>query len=381
MAGEPESPGAKEPESRGAGELEIQKSKRSKVQQHKDLVDQLSRVETSSVDSGDWKKALAARAKNLQCAVSDRTGAGYHHYWWRFELFCRRTGRSWMPFDATTASAFLSELAETSAGLGGVDGARAALCYYWGAKNPGEPSPTDSSEVRAVVHGIKRRFQVPVKKKEALSVEDFTKLLVHITEGKELEEVPMVKLRLAAQISVMFCTFCRFEEAQALKVGQVKLGEQDLVIDFLKGKQYQHGEARLGMMPQQPNLVLDPTRVLRVYVARLEIVFHVSKNSWLFPSFSSFKGQLRVLAKAASYDCVRRQFKTEVEGAKLAGKAADYGLHSMRRGGATGAINNGCSDHQVMKQMRVSSVATVQRYASLNKNQLSAAVNILFNNC
>ena len=35
---------------------------------------QLSRVETSSVDSGDWKKALAARAKNLQCAVNDRTG-------------------------------------------------------------------------------------------------------------------------------------------------------------------------------------------------------------------------------------------------------------------------------------------------------------------
>ena len=360
---------------------EPKSNKLSKVQQHRALVERLSRVEEESLgDSEDWERALEARAKNLECAVSDRTGAGYHNYWWRFEKFCKRTGRCSMPFDNITASSFLSELAETSAGLGGVDGARAALGYYWGVKNPGVASPTDSSEVRAVIHGIKRRYQVPVKKVEALTVEDFSKLLVHITEGKELEEVPMVKLRLAAQVGLMFCTFCRFEEAQALKVEQVKLGTKDIVVDFLKGKQYQHGEARLGMMPQQPNLLLDPTRVLRVYISRLEVEFLVAKDSWLFPAFSSYKGKLRVLGKAASYDCVRRQFKEEVAGARLAGKAADYGLHSMRRGAVTGAINNGCSDHQVMKQMRVSSVATVQRYASLNKYQLCAAVNILFNN-
>lgn len=370
------------PQSQVAKEPVVQSDKPSKVQQHKALVGRFSRVEEENPEaSEDWELALEARAKNLECAVSDRTGAGYHNYWWRFEKFCGRTGRCVMPFDNITASSFLSELAETSAGLGGVDGARAALSYYWGVKNPGVASPTDSSEVRAVIHGIKRRFQVPVKKKEALTVEDFSKLLVHITEGKELEELPMVRLRLAAQIGLMFCTFCRFEEAQALKLGQVKLGKKDLVVDFLKGKQYQHGEARLGMMPQQPNLLLDPTRVLRVYISRLEVEFSVSKDSWLFPAFTSFKGQMKVLSKPASYDCVRRQFKTEVAGAKLAGETADYGLHSMRRGAVSGAINNGCSDHQVMKQMRVSSVATVQRYASLNKNQLSAAVNILFNNC
>ncbi len=62
----------------------------------------------------------------------------------------------------------------------------------------------------------------------------------------------------------------------------------------------------------------------------------------------------------------------------MAGSQADYGMHSMRRGGVTGAVNKGCSDHEVMKQMRVASQGTVQRYATLDRKKLSRAVNVLF---
>ena len=348
----------------------------TKAVKHRALVEELAKVEEGGA-SKVWRDSLDSRMKNLQSAVSDRTGQGYNYWWDRFVLWCTEAGCESMPFDAVRVSAFLSNLAETSAGLGGVPGARAALAYYWRMKYPDVTSPTEAAEVSAVVHGIKRRFQLPVAKKEALSVEDFGKVLRHVTEGGELESLNMVKLRLAAQVSVMFCCFARFEEVQALKVQQVKLGEVDIEVDFLKGKTYQYGEARLGMMPAQPQLALDPVKVVRVYMERLREL-GVEETSSLFPSFTSHKGVTKVLSKAASYDCVRKQFKAACAAAQVSGKPADYGLHSMRRGAATGAVNNGCSDHEVMKQMRVSSGETVRRYATMDRKKLSNAVNLLF---
>ena len=57
---------------------------------------------------------------------------------------------------------------------------------------------------------------------------------------------------------------------------------------------------------------------------------------------------------------------------------ATYGLHSMRRGAVTSAINNGASDHTVQKSMRVASGATVRRYATLSDSSLKAASTAIF---
>ena len=48
-------------------------------------------------------------------------------------------------------------------------------------------------------------------------------------------------------------------------------------------------------------------------------------------------------------------------------------MHSFRRGGVTTAVNNGCSEHIVQKQMRVASTATVHRYATLSRKTLAKA--------
>ena len=45
----------------------------------------------------------------------------------------------------------------------------------------------------------------------------------------------------------------------------------------------------------------------------------------------------------------------------------------MRRGGVTAAVNAGVEDHVIMKQMRVSGIETVRRYATVNTTLLRAA--------
>ena len=75
---------------------------------------------------------------------------------------------------------------------------------------------------------------------------------------------------------------------------------------------------------------------------------------------------------------VLKQFKLMLVEAGVTDDPASYGLHSMRRGAATNAVNNGATDHSVQKQMRVSSMATVRRYATLNKAALKSASSAIF---
>jgi integrase len=354
-----------------------EKSVEVKVEKHRRLVASFAKVPVSRRDPQLWLDSVDSALVNMQSALSEGTAASYQYYWSRFEGFCKASKKSAMPFSALTVTSFLSFLAESSDGIGGVDAARAALHFYWGVKFPELFCPTDSHSVRAVMSGIKRRFMKPVTKKKPLSVQDFSKILYCATNGGDFEGARLCQLRLAAQVAVMYSTFSRFEEVAALKIGQVVLESGDFSINFLKGKQYQYGEARLGMMTSQPQLAINPVRVLQAFLERLRAL-GAGDESWLFPSLSSSVNSAFLLNKPASYNCVLKQFKAIVVEAGVEGTPGDYGLHSMRRGAATFAKNNGCDDHTVMKQMRVASVNTVQRYASLDKKVLSAAPNSLF---
>ena len=102
-------------------------------------------------------------------------------------------------------------------------------------------------------------------------------------------------------------------------------------------------------------------------------------DSRLFTALRSTAAGDVVLDRSASYRSVLKQFKLVVVEAGVTDDPSSYGLHSMRRGAATSAVNNGASDHAVQKQMRVMSVSTVRRYASLDKEALKAASSAVFN--
>ena len=101
----------------------------------------------------------------------------------------------------------------------------------------------------------------------------------------------------------------------------------------------------------------------------------------LFPALVCRRKKLLTLDRPASYESVLHQFRSFAKLAKIAGSPEDFGLHSLRRGGVTSSINNGCVDHVVSKQMRVASVNTVHRYATLDRAMLATAVNKLFMKC
>ena len=323
-----------------------------------------------------WDLNLKLVERNLNAAIASSTSKQYKYWWERFEQFCSDNGRQVEPFSDLTAAAFLSFLAEESAGIGGVDQARAALRHFHNLKFPGLTSPTDSVRITSVLKGIKRRFQKPVSKKKPLESEDFSRLLTFITKNGNFNDLKLGELRFAAQLSLLYCTFSRYEESAGLEISHVEEDGQDLLILFPKGKQYQFGEARMGVMTSQPQLAVNPVHVVKVYVQKLKT--YPGAGEVLFPTLRCQGKQTFRLGKPASYDCVLKQFKLYAKDAGISGSPKEYGLHSCRRGAVTTAVNNGCDEHTVQKQMRVASVDTVHRYATLGKKRLAKATEKLF---
>ena len=340
-----------------------------------------SSSESMSIDSnddrgGNWQNIVQIAKVNLQHSVAKDTDKQYNYWCRRFKKFCSDYKRVYLPFGEMTCIGFLSLLAENSDGIGGVDQARSAIRKLFYLNFPNKECPTESERVAMVVKGIKRRFKKPVQKKKPLATGDFSKLLGEVTHNGNLHDLKLLDLRFAAQIALMFCSFSRYEESAALRVEDVVEEDNDLVVNFMKGKQYQFGESRTAVILDQPQLEVNPVMVIKYYLGKLLEFGEASQL--LFPALRCRGKKVVVLSYAASYDCVLRQFKSYAEKARISGSPKDYGLHSCRRGAVTTAVNNGCDDHTVQKQMRVASSLTVRRYATLSKERLGKASRFLF---
>ena len=68
----------------------------------------------------------------------------------------------------------------------------------------------------------------------------------------------------------------------------------------------------------------------------------------------------------SSYNIFLSQFSRFAVLANISGKPKEFGLHSFRRGAVTGAVNRGCDDHTVAKQMRVKGKDIVGTYATMS---------------
>ena len=330
---------------------------------------------TKVVKLNSWEQVVSMVDENVDQALSYKSKYQYRYWWSRYDMFCSKFCRQKIPFNAATAAGFLTYLAEESEGLGGVDQARSALRHYHYLNYPELPCPTEGMRVSMVVKGIKRRFKKPVEKKKPLAPNDFQKLLGAVFVDQSLDETKLVNLRFAAQVSLLFCTFARYEESAALEVSHLAEDDGDLVVIFPKGKQYQFGEARESVMMNQPYLRYNPVEILKYY---LGVIKSHGNAKWLFPALRCRGRKIVLLDYPVSYDCVLKQFKGFAMDAKVTGSPRDYGLHSFRRGGVTTAVNNGCDEHTVQKQMRVASTKTVSRYATLSRRRLKRANFALF---
>ena len=198
----------------------------------------------------------------------------------------------------------ISNNAVKQGAVGGLNMARSACRHDWILTFPDESCPRDSPLVTLFIKSITKKFNVIVKKKKALSSEDFIKILTFLKSNVSWNDVLFIKHRFAAQLVLMFTTFARFEETQSLFLDQVQFFPSCAVITFKKSKKFKIGETGTAVLTNQPNMVCNPLEVLFSYCARLQE--RVQGNVVLFPSC---RGSM-LLDHFVSYNAVRLQFKT-----------------------------------------------------------------------
>ena len=222
---------------------------------------------------------------------------------------------------------YLQHLAEQSKSKAAVEEACNALS--WIHSSAGLTPPLSDLFVKATLEGLQRSLAKPVVKKEPITVETL-EAIVQDAEGSRT----LTDLCLATTCLLGFSGFLRFSELINLRSCDFKMAEEMMMIKFRHSK--------TDLWRQGDEVVVARTANKTYPAARLECYMQVTGMSWedecfLFRLIQATKnGQKLRKSGKVSYSCLREAFKKISD---LGLRPEEFGLHSLRAGGATAAVH------------------------------------------
>ena len=222
---------------------------------------------------------------------------------------------------------YLQHLAEQSKSKAAVEEACNALS--WIHSSAGLTPPLADPFVKATMEGLQRSLAKPVVKKEPITVETLEAIVQDAEKSGTLAD-----LRLATACLLGFSGFLRFSELINLRPCDFNIAEEMMTIKIRHSKtdQWRQGD----------EILIARTANKTCPVAMLERYMRVTNMSlederFLFRPIQATKsGQTLRKSGKISYSCLREAFKKI---SNLGLPAEEFGLHSLRAGGATAAAN------------------------------------------
>ena len=200
----------------------------------------------------------------------------------------------------------------------------------WIHSSAGIASPSTHPFVKAVLEGVKRTHARPVIKKEPLTVEMLQMVVDDAERSGSLSD-----LRLATAILLSFAAFLHFEELVELRPCDIIFSKEMITVKIRKSKgdQLRQGDEVLIVRIGSKTC---PVAMLERYMVRTS-TSRIDQRFLFRPIQRSKNGEeLRSIGQI-SYSCLRDLFRKKLT--VLGFNVNDFGLHSMRSGGATAAAN------------------------------------------
>ena len=274
-------------------------------------------------------RALASKLPNtILHSRADSTVKKYLGAYRRWKAWAVSHKLDPIPVKPHHLALYLQHLAELSKSKAAVEEACNALS--WIHSSAGLTPPLVDPFVKATLEGLQRSLAKPVIKKEPITVEALGAIVRDADRSGTLAD-----LRLATACLLGFSGFLRFSELINLRPCDFKVTEEMMKIKIVHSKtdQWRQGD----------EILVARTRNATCPVAMLERYMQVTCMSWedqrfLFrPIQASKRGQTLRESGKISYSCLREAFKKKM--ADLGLPAEEFGLHSLRAGGATAAAN------------------------------------------
>ena len=214
------------------------------------------------------------------------------------------------------------------------------LGLSWLHRALGLPNPAESPTVLLLKEAAKRILSRAVRKKEPLDPKDLKALAQRLRYGS------LIDLRTITVAVLSYAGFLRFDEVSTLRREHISFGASHvrLFIDKSKSDQHKIGDnvfiAKIGSYA-------CPVGILASYLKRSKVT-----SGCVFRPLKKTKNghAVRNIDKPVSYTTLRHDILNALS--ELGLDKSKFGLHSMRRGGATRAANMGVNDRLFKKHGR-----------------------------
>ena len=226
----------------------------------------------------------------------------------------------------------------------------------WLHRALGLPNPCESSTVVLLKEAAKRLLSKAVRKKEPLSPKDLKALAQRLRYGS------LIDLRSLTVAVLSYAGFLRFDEVSRLRLRDIKFEPSYVRLFIDKSKTDQHKVGRDVLIAKIGSYAC-PVGVLHSYLKRTQV-----SEGFIFRGLQSAKGghALRKANKPISYTTLRQDILAALS--ELGLDKSRFGLHSLRRGGATQAANSGINDRLFKKHGRWSSDKAKDGYVDESLN-------------
>lgn len=205
----------------------------------------------------------------------------------------------------------------------------------WVHQLSGQPPIAASPFVRATLAGLQHTLAKPRIRKEPITADMLSALVDSLGSAPTLADIRLVAISLLA-----FSAFLRYDELAKLRCCDIRFAPQSMSVHISSSKtdQYREGASVLVARTGSPTC---PVAMLERYFA-LAGLEHSSKLP-LFRGVVHSKNGVRLRASGSlSYTRMRELLLGKLS--QLGFDAKQFGLHSLRAGGATAAANAGVAD-------------------------------------
>ena len=205
----------------------------------------------------------------------------------------------------------------------------------WAHSLAGLPPPSHHPLVQATLEGLKRTLAKPVAKKSPMTAEILTVIVKDTMSKPTLSNV-----RLATACLLAYAGFLRADELISLHPCDIDIAAERMLIHITHSKTDQFRQGDQVPIARTGNNTC-PVAMLERYLQVAQIP--MGSKEFLFRPITKTKTGERLRASGKlSYSTLRELFKKKLT--ELGYPAAEFGLHSLRAGGATAAANAGVPD-------------------------------------
>ena len=245
------------------------------------------------------------------------------------------------PAQAHYVALYLQHLAERAKSKSAVEEAVNALA--WMHSLAGVNSPTDSSMVQETVQGLKRSLAKPVHKKRPITKEMLKEMVSDANNHPSLANIRLVTACLLA-----FSGFLRFDELIHIRACDISLDTTMVKIRIPRSKtdQFRQGSE---VIIARSGAATCPVNMMERYMNMAGV--DLASEQYLFKGIvRTSAGEKLRPSGGLSYTTLHELFKKKLS--DLGYPSEEFGLHSLRAGGATAAANAGVPDRLFKKHGR-----------------------------